>query len=151
MFTIPFGDYPFKVRVESGQRQIFDVVRKKYVAATPEELVRQHVLHHLITDKHYPPSLLAIEYPLKLYETSKRCDIVVFNQQHRPAMIVECKAPTVKLTDKAFRQAARYNLKLQVPFLLIGNGEAFECGVVNHQKQETRLLGRVPEYDELLP
>ena len=149
MFSIPFGDYPFKVRVQEGKRQIFDVIRKKYVAATPEELVRQHLIHFLVKDKDYPPALMAIEYPLKLYGAAKFCDIVVFNRANSPAMIVECKAPNVKISNAVFEQAARYNLQLRVPYLLIGNGEQFACGHVDHKKQETRLVGRVPEYHEL--
>ena len=101
---------------------VFDPLRKKHVALTPEEKVRQHFIQWLHTQKNYPLQLMASEYTIKLGNKSFRCDIVVFDKNLNPQIIVECKAPHVKLCNSVLHQAFSYNLVLKVPHLIITNG-----------------------------
>ena len=101
MFSIDFPKYQFDLKTLSGKKSIFDIIRKKYVAATPEEFVRQHIIHYLVNEKFYPKALLAVEMPLTVNTMKRRCDIVAF-KSNQPLMIVECKAPSIKLNQNAF-------------------------------------------------
>ena len=101
---------------------VFDPLRKKYVALTPEEEVRQHFITWLNTQRNYPLTLMASEYTLKIGRRSLRCDIVVFNRNLEPQIIVECKAPYVTLGNNVMQQIASYNTLLKVPHLIITNG-----------------------------
>ncbi len=123
---------------------IFDVVRKRFVALTPEEWVRQHIIHYLLEDKKTSRSLLAVEKMLMLNGLSKRTDIVVYNNQGLPQMIVECKAPSVKITQAVFDQAARYNLTLRVKYLLMTNGTDSYCCEVDWEKESFKFLKELP-------
>ena len=102
--------------------QIFDVARKKFVDLTPEEWVRQHLVHYLINEKKYPASALSIEKQLLLNGTKKRYDLVVYNTLLKPLLIVECKAPSIELNQLTIEQVLRYNLSLNVPYILVTNG-----------------------------
>ena len=108
---IHFSKYNFKITANGEKQMIFDIIRKKNVVLTPEEWVRQHIVHYLINDYGFPKSLISLEKQLVLNELSKRTNIVLYNQTASPCMIVECKAPEVKITQKTFDQIARYNLK----------------------------------------
>lgn len=141
--------YSFKIKSGEQRKQIFDPVRKKYVALTPEEWVRQHVAQYLIQEKNYPASLIAIEMGLKLNGRQKRGDIVVYNNAGKPILIVECKAPEVKITQAVFDQIARYNMVLEVPVLLVSNGLQHIACYMDHQEQKFHYLPEVPEYDAL--
>jgi len=127
---------------------VFDVVRRKQVAATPEEKVRQVILHYLVEGKKFPRGLLGVEASLRVNRLMKRCDIVVYKGD-QPVMIVECKSPAVKLSQAAFDQAARYNLALQVPYLLVTNGRVALCSKVDYQRGSFEFLEEVPEYTKL--
>lgn len=102
--------------------EIFDTIRKRFVALTPEEWVRQHLLNYLCTEKKFPASLLAVEKQLKLNSTLKRTDVLAFTANLTPVFLAECKAPDVALTTATLNQAVRYNLVFKVPFLMITNG-----------------------------
>lgn len=126
--NITFSEYSFKVKKINGKPFIFDVVRKKFVALTPEEKVRQLMLHFLIHDLNFPKSLTAVEMNIMLNQMQKRCDIVVFEKSGSPFLIVECKSPKIKITQNVFDQIARYNLALKVKYLIVTNGEQhFVC------------------------
>ena len=114
--NLPF--YKFKIKSSENKRLIFDQLRKKYVVLTPEEWVRQHFISYLLSEKKYPASLIAIEKEMKINGLKKRTDILIFNKQGLPYIIVECKAPSVPITQTTFDQIARYNLKLNASFLL---------------------------------
>lgn len=143
MTTVVFGHYDFKVKEEDKKKFIFDIARKKWTALTPEEWVRQHILHYLIHDKKYPTSLIAVERGIELNGTQKRFDIVVFTNSGKPKMIIECKAPDENLDEKVFEQIARYNLSLQVDFLWVTNGS---LNFVSQLKGAMQLLEEVPEW-----
>jgi len=114
--------YQFKIKSKENKQFIFDLIRKKYVVLTPEEWVRQHILHFLIFKKGYPKSLIAVEKQLTINTLVKRFDILVFNTKGLAHLIIECKAPKVKITQDAFDQIARYNLKLNAAYLMVSNG-----------------------------
>lgn len=122
MVQLKYPDYRFRLRRSQGREQIFDIIRKKWVALTPEEWVRQHFVQYLLQTKKYPAALIAIEKQIKLGELNKRFDILVYDHQHQPWLLVECKAPSITLNDDTLHQLLRYNLALPVPHLVITNG-----------------------------
>jgi hypothetical protein len=111
-----------RTRINQNKEQIFCEWRHKWVRLTPEEWVRQQLLHRLVEQLGYPASLIAVEAPIRVGELSKRCDAVVYNRAMQPLMLIECKAETVPLTQKTLDQALVYNRRLNVPFLLLNNG-----------------------------
>jgi type I site-specific restriction-modification system R (restriction) subunit len=137
-----------KIKHENGQQKVFDIVRKKYVALTPEEKVRQLLIHYLIQEKNYPKNLLVLEHEFRLNGLSKRADIVVMNTEGIPLMLIETKAPDVHVTQKAIDQIVSYNLHYKVKFLLITNGSEF----LMYRLQGDRViqLPEIPSYNELL-
>lgn len=141
---IRFAEYDFKVKHEGSQSFIFDSVRKRYVALTPEEWVRQHWLRYLIEEKKYPRSLIAVEMSLKLNTLSKRCDIVVYGNNGSPQLIVECKAVSVRILQNVFDQVARYNLSLKVKYLVVSNGKETFCCEIDFEKQSFIFLEELP-------
>lgn len=111
-----------KQRQKEDKLQLYDVVRKKYIAATPEEWVRQLYIHYLLTEKKISKNKIAVEKQLIINDLQRRFDIVIFDDSHAPFALIECKAPHVKLNDDVFRQAAHYNQLLRAPWLVITNG-----------------------------
>ena len=138
--------YNFKIKSNENKTLIFDKLRKKYIVLTPEEWVRQHFVYFLIEEKKYPISLIALEKQLTINNRKKRTDILVFNTAGNPEIIVECKAPSIKITQATFDQIARYNLKLKATYLIVTNGlEHFYCKM--DFKNETYIfLKEVPDY-----
>lgn len=128
---------------------IFDPLRKKYVALTPEEWVRQHFIHFLIEHKGYPNGLLANEIQLDLNGTRKRCDSVLYDRTLRPRMIIEYKAPTVPITQQVFDQICRYNIVLKVDYLIVSNGINHYCCKVNYSDFSYVFLKEIPSYNQL--
>jgi hypothetical protein len=139
-----FPDYQFSVRSEKGRHEIFDPARRKYVSLSPEEWVRQHIIQYLVSERNVPLSLIAVEYSLSYLGMSKRCDILVFNRQAVPQLLVECKAPTVILSAKTLEQIARYNRSFEVPYLLVSNGLSHYCFQVDHVGMEIVSLPGIP-------
>lgn len=130
---------PFNVRIKKDgtQTRIFDFIRKRWLVLTPEEWVRQHVLNYLVNEKKFPASSVSLEKELRLNDLKKRYDIVVFNRQLKPYLIVECKAPYIALDKSVVEQALRYNLVIRSPLLMITNG--ITDFVFNHNNQVTEL------------
>jgi hypothetical protein len=146
MTEVIFSNYTFRTEEREGKEFIFDEVRKKFVQITPEEWVRQHILHYLIHDKGFPKSLIAVERGIELNGLQKRFDVVVFANDGKPKMIIECKAPEEKLDEKVFAQIARYNLSLRVDFLWVTNGEKNFCCKL---KEGIELLHTIPDFCEI--
>lgn len=145
-----FPEYLFKIREDAGgnvqSSEIFDKVRRKYVALTPEEWVRQHLIHYLISEKKFPASLMAVETKLKVNNLLKRSDLVVYNNSLKPMLIAECKAPSVKITQKTFDQAARYNLTLNVKYFILTNGlQTYTC-TMNHELKKYDFLKEIGQW-----
>jgi hypothetical protein len=122
MTQLNFPGYPFRIMENNGKPTIFDPVRKKYVVLTPEEWVRQHVIQFLSLEKQIPLSLISVESEIRLYNTRKRFDIVVCDRNGKPLILVECKAPSVPLSQEVLDQAIRYNMTLKVSLLMLTNG-----------------------------
>ena len=143
---------PFEalIKEKEGQSVIFDTIRRKYVALTPEEWVRQHFINFLIAYKGFPNGLMAVEQKVTINRMSQRVDIVAYNRKGKPILVVECKAPDVKLTQATIGQAARYNLQLQAGYLIITNGKKHFCCRINLQNSEYEVLQRIPDYQELV-
>jgi hypothetical protein len=122
MIKIEYPPYQPKIKKEGDKEFIFDEVRKRWIQLTPEEWVRQNFLQYLVQVRKYPPSLIAVEKEIKLGELKKRFDIVVYDAHTKPWMIIECKEMNVALNKSVLDQVLRYNLTLQVPYLVITNG-----------------------------
>ena len=134
---------------KDGKRMIFDLLRRKYVALTPEEWVRQHFVHYLIEHKNYPQGLLTNEVKLQVGDKTLRCDTLLYNMEMMPQMIIEYKAPTVPLTQKVFDQITVYNLLLHVDYLIVSNGLQHICCRLNHEQHQYDYLLEIPSYQEL--
>ncbi len=147
-----FPGFDFKVQRSSDERQslkIFDIIRKKYVSLTPEEWVRQHLLHFLVNERKFPQSLVSVEKKLLINSLEKRTDVVIYSSSLKPILLAECKSPKVVLTQAVFDQAARYNMTLNVAFFLVTNGlESFICKI-DHSTQSYVFLKDIPSYSEL--
>lgn len=111
-----------KIKIIDNKKQVFCLVRKKWIVLTPEEKVRQFTLHQLINKYNFPLKYISVEKTIKVLELSKRYDIVVYNQQLQPTILIECKAEEIAIDNKTLQQIATYNIKLQVPFLMVTNG-----------------------------
>ncbi|MBQ8257665.1 MAG: type I restriction enzyme HsdR N-terminal domain-containing protein [Bacteroidaceae bacterium] len=147
MSLLNLPGYEAKIREKEGKREIFDRLRRCYVALTPEEWVRQHFVNMLIEHKGYPATLTANEVPITLNGMMRRCDTVVYDKNLRPIAIVEYKAPTVKIDEKVFAQIARYNLVLKVNFLIVSNGLQHFCCKMDYEKNSYSFLREIPAYD----
>jgi len=141
--------YDIKMREQGGKRQIFDFLRRKYVALTPEEWVRQHFVHFLINHKGYPQGLLANEVELKVGDKKLRCDTLLYNKALQPQMIIEYKAPHVEITQQVFNQITVYNHLLHVDFLVISNGLQHFCCRMDYDHQSYAFLQEIPDYQLL--
>lgn len=150
MPVLNLPEYPVKTRSKAdGKTEILDPVRKKFVRLTPEEWVRQHFLNFMIHSHHYPASLIHVEASLTYNRLSKRSDIVVYSNQGKPLMAVECKAPTVEITQKVFEQLAMYNFTLRVSYLVLTNGlQHFICRMEPGNGNFT-FLEEFPDYGDL--
>lgn len=142
--VLNFPAFRFKLKEEQQRTQIYDAFRNKFVILTPEEWVRQHVLHYLINNQKIAKNRIAVEYALKLNGQQKRADILIFGKSMEPLLIIECKSTDIKISPSIFDQAARYNLVLKVPYLIITNGFAMHIASVNFETQTTELLQEFP-------
>ena len=149
MLPLNLPSYPVKIQVRNGKNVIFDSLRQKYVALTPEEWVRQHFIHFLTDIKGYPKGLLANEVQLDLNGTKKRCDTVLFNKDLSARMIVEYKAPGVEITQAVFNQITRYNIVLKVEYLIVSNGLRHYCCRIDYNTLKYTFLPDIPSYSEL--
>ncbi len=150
MINLNLPSYSFKIKNRENKLYIFDIIRKKNIMLTPEEWVRQNFIHFLIKEKKYPKSLIAIEKQLIINNLTKRTDILIFDKNGLPNIIVECKAPSVKISQDTFDQIARYNLELQAKYLIVTNGLHHYFCKMNHQKMQYDFLKEIPTYSKKL-
>jgi len=139
--------YKFRIKNTKNKYAIFDIIRKKYVILTPEEWVRQHIIHYLIEEKNYPISLIGVEKKLTVNKLTKRTDILVFNNKGLPHIIIECKAPSVPINQNAFDQIARYNLKLNANYLFVTNGLNHYSCKMDFENEAYIFLESIPDYN----
>jgi len=149
MLALNLPTFEIKIKEMGTKKTIFDILRRKYVALTPEEWVRQHFVHFLIEQRGYPKALLANEVEISLNGTSKRCDTVLYNRDLTAQMIVEYKAPEIKITQKVFDQITRYNMVLHVDYLIVSNGIDHYCCNMDYGNNTYRFLEQIPHYKEL--
>ena len=149
MDTLNLPKTELKVTTKDGKHQVFDILRRKYVALTPEEWVRQHFVHFLIQEKGYPAECIGNEVSISLNGTKKRCDTVVYGCNAQPTMIVEYKSPRVEVTQQVFDQISRYNIRLRVKWLIVSNGLSHYCCEVDYESGTCRFVEDIPTYDEI--
>ena len=150
MYELNLPKYGIKIKNDKGHQSIFDVLRRKYVALTPEEWVRQHFVHFLIEHKGYPKALMANEIQLAIGNKKLRCDSVLDDRTLKPRMIIEYKAPTVSITQKVFDQITIYNMLLHVDYLVVSNGIKHYCCRMDYANQKYLFLEDIPDYQNLL-
>jgi len=146
MQKLNFPSYSFRIKSSENKTLIFDIIRKKYVVLTPEEWVRQHVILFLIEEKKYPISLIAVEKQLKINSLLKRTDVVVFNTKGTPEILIECKAPSVAISQATFDQIARYNLTAQSNYLMVTNGLDHYFCQIDVENETYVFLKDIPNY-----
>jgi Type I restriction enzyme R protein N terminus (HSDR_N) len=144
MLAIHYPEPAFRMKNEEGKEFIFDPLRKRWLLLTPEEWVRQNFIQYLTRVKKYPSTLVAQEKTLKLGELKKRFDILVYDNQHRPWMMIECKAPSIKLDESVLHQLLRYHISIPVGFLIITNGGLTYGWEKN--EQGLKLIGDLPDF-----
>jgi hypothetical protein len=147
MQALNLPQYTFKLKEQGSSTQIFDAIRKKYVALTPEEWVRQNFLQYLIQDRNFPASLIAVEAGLKYNQLQKRTDVLVYNKLGTPYLMVECKAPEVKITQDTFDQIARYNMVFKVKYLVVTNGLNHFCCKMEYATNTYQYLELIPFFE----
>lgn len=138
-----------KIKEQDGVQYIFDPVRKKHLQLTPEEWVRQQYVQYMIHHKAIPTSLIAIEMGLDVHKTKKRSDIVAYSRTGLPLLIVECKAPSVKITQAVFDQIARYNITLNAHFLAVTNGLSHYYCQIFPKEKKYQFLPELPDYNTM--
>lgn len=147
--SLPEFDIKLRRNVD-GQLQVYDPLRAKYVALTPEEWVRQHFVNFLISNCGYPSHLMANEVGLKHNGTLRRCDTIVYDDFAHPIVIIEYKAPTISINVNVFDQIVRYNMVMNVDWLIVSNGISHYCCHVNHENGTYSFLKNIPSYKELI-
>lgn len=149
MLSLNLPEFETKISLNKGKYVIWDVLRRKNVALTPEEWVRQHFIHYLIHHKGYPQSLMANEVQVSLNSTKKRCDTVLYRRDLTARMIIEYKAPDVEITQNVFDQITRYNMVLRADYLIVSNGLQHYCCKLDYQANSYVFLKDIPAYNEL--
>lgn len=144
-----FPPFQFDVKRDADQLMILDKVRKKWVVLTPEEWVRQHTIAFLVMERGYPSGLIGVEKIVKINNMNKRFDVVCFNNEAKPVLLVECKAPEVEITQEVLDQALRYNSQLQVNYLLLTNGIRHVIGYIDYENKKLDYLKDIPRFDSL--
>ena len=146
MKNLNFPSYYFRIKNSENNTYIFDVIRKKFVVLQPEEWVRQNCIQFLINEKNFPVNLINVEKVVKINGLNKRYDIIAYNSDGSIFLIVECKAPKVKISQSAFDQIARYNLTLKASYLMVTNGLNHYFCTIDHNLGIYNFLKELPSY-----
>lgn len=149
MHPLNLPSYECKIKEMDGKTYIFDAIRKKYLVLTPEEWVRQHFINLLLSHYGYSKSLLRLEGGLSYNKLQKRTDIVVFDNEGKPFLLVECKAADVSINQAVIAQASRYNLTMRCPFLVVSNGKNTFCFKVDFETGKYEQLKDLPKINGL--
>lgn len=150
MIPLNLPSYNIKIRNREGKLMILDDIRRRFVALTPEELVRQHFVHYLTEHLNYPPELLANEVRLQIGDKTLRADSLVYDRQLNPLMIIEYKAPHIAITRKVFDQISDYNFLLHVDYLTVSNGMRSYCCKMDYNSHKYVFKEGIPYYHNLL-
>ena len=148
LLEIDFTHYKnaLKVRKNKDVLEIYDPVRRKYLVLQPEEMVRQLVVHYLRTEQNYPLSKIRVEMGLTINGLIKRCDILIYDGDFKPFLLVECKSAKIPIDQAVFDQIARYNLKFKVPYLMVTNGLATFCCQIDYDREGYHFLSEIPNF-----
>jgi len=146
MQQLDFPYYNFRFKNSENKVAIFDEIRKKFIILTPEEWVRQHVVHFLILEKKYPKSLINVEKSLKINGLTKRYDVVVYKNDGSILILVECKSTSIKISQTVFDQIARYNLTLNAQYLMVSNGLNHYYSKMDFENEKYDFLKELPDY-----
>jgi hypothetical protein len=150
MEKLNLPNYNFRVtKNKENKVLIFDTLRKKDIPLTPEEWVRQHILKFLIEEKEFPPSLISVEAGLRANRFLRRYDALVYSRNREPLMLIECKAPSVNVSQNTFDQITIYNRSLKAPYLLVTNGLKHYCCMLHDADKEYVFLNSIPSYNSL--
>ena len=149
MIPLNLPDYEIKLSGTPDKPTIFDVLRRKYIALTPEEWVRQHFIHFMIEHKGYPLTLLANEVKLNVGDKKLRADSVLYSTELKPRMIIEYKAPSINITQKVFNQITVYNMLLHVDYLIVTNGLQHYCCKMDYVSKKYLFLTEIPDYKNI--
>ena len=150
MKLLNLPQYSFRITGVEGKEMILDPLRRKFVKLTPEEWVRQNFVQYLITEGKYPPGLIGIEILFNYNKLKRRVDVLIHNRSGEPVMIVECKAPDIKIDDKVFDQIVCYNMGFKVPYIVVTNGIDHYACKINHEEKKYEFLLVIPLYEDLL-
>lgn len=142
-----FPSFQFKIKTEKETSMIWDMVRNKWIELTPEEWVRQHIVHYFIEVLAYPKGLTQIECQIIVGKLKKRFDLVVMDRQLKPWLIVECKAPHIKIDNEVLQQAGNYNSQLKSPYLSVSNGLQHYCFKIDFEKGNFKTIPHFPVYE----
>ena len=148
MEELKFPKYNLQIRNIENKKYIFEPIRKKWLLCTPEEWVRVNCINYIIHTKGYPPSLISVEHQIDVYGLKKRFDLLVYNNNLSPFILIECKSPFVKIDQKAFDQIIQYNLKLNCTYLMITNGLNHYVCNVNQNEKKIKFVDSVPSYSK---
>lgn len=146
MQKLNFQLYNFRFKNSENKVSIFDEVRKKFIILTPEEWVRQHVVRYLLEEKNYPKSLINVEKVLQVNGLRKRYDVVVFNTDGSIFILIECKAPEIKIGQITFDQIARYNMTMKADYLMVTNGLNHYFCQMDFENEKYQFLPELPVY-----
>jgi hypothetical protein len=149
MQKLNLPSFQFKLKSSENKQLIFDIIRKKYVVLTPEEWVRQNLIHFLIKEKNYPISLISCEKQLLVNKLKKRFDLLIYGPNGTPILIIECKSPKIKISQDTFDQIARYNMELKSEFLVVSNGIMHYSCKVNTEDKSYIFLEEIPKYEDI--
>ena len=149
MDTLNLPQAALKIISKDGKQQVFDILRRKYVALTPEEWVRQHFVHYLISARGFPAECIGNEVSITLNGTRKRCDSVVYGTSAEPLMILEYKSPGIEITQRVFEQISRYNIKLKVKWLIVSNGMQHFCCSIDYESGSCQFVEDIPDYSSI--
>ena len=148
MLEIDFSQYHSNLKIKREEKKsfIFCFIRKKYLVLTPEELVRQTIIHYLISEQNFSKNKIAVEKQLMVNELKKRCDILTFDKTLTPFLLIECKATNVQISQDTFRQIAWYNMPLKVPYLMVSNGIQTFCCSMDYQNNSYQFIREIPYF-----
>jgi hypothetical protein len=146
MLPINYPSPAFRVKKQNEQEFIFDALRKKWLLLTPEEWVRQNFIQYLLQVMNYPSTLIAVEKEIMLGEMKKRFDLLIYNNEHQPWMLIECKSMDIVLTEETLQQVLRYNIPVPVPYLVITNGNT--CYGWKRTPGELQLMTELPVHGQ---
>lgn len=149
MLSLNLPAFDLKIITKNGKNVVFDILRQRYVTLTPEEWVRQHFVHFLINYKNYPKNLMANEVQVRLNNTIKRCDTVLYRRDLTAQMIIEYKSPDIMISQSTFDQITRYNMVMKVDYLIVSNGLQHYCCKINYCQNKYSFLPDIPDYASL--